>query len=104
MAVTHFEMGGNVTLRGEFRTPKTASPPSQLIDPAAVTLTFQKPDKTSVIRTYGIDDVTRVSAGIYTSIVVLDQEGTYHWRWRGANGAEAGVASGQFDSTRESNF
>lgn len=99
-----YQMGSNVRVRGEFRTPKTAIPANTLIDPSIVTLSIRFPDKTTEVRTYGIDDVDKSSTGIYTSVISLDQEGTYHWRWKGDNGAEVGVAAGSFDSRREPNF
>lgn len=106
MAIDHFEMGEDVTLKAEFRTPKDEIPPNTLTDPAIVTLTVKKPDNTVVSLSYGVDaSVVKVSTGVYKYVLVLDKEGTYHWRWRGVNGvASAGVFSGQLDSVREPNF
>ena len=100
-----FEMNSVVKLRGEFRTPKTASPPNALIDPSVVTLTIRKPDKTTVTWTYGVANIERISLGLFSAALVLDQEGTYYWRWTGSIGADSvGVTSGVLDSIREPNF
>jgi hypothetical protein len=100
-----FQMMEVVRVRGEFRTPKTDTPPNELIDPTSVTLTIQSPDKTVEVRVYGVDDIDRDSLGKYSAPVLLDQEGTYHWRWAVSSGASvAGIASGLFDSRRETTF
>jgi hypothetical protein len=100
-----YEFGSIVTLKGEFRTPKSAVPSNTLIDPTTVTLRIQQPDKTVVTRTYGVSGIDKVDVGIYTSKLTLNQEGTYYWRWTGSNGADAtGVVSGLFDSRQEPNF
>lgn len=92
-------------IRGEFRTPKTAVPPSELIDPAIVTLTIMRPDKTTETRTYGVSGIDRTDIGKYTSLLTLAQEGTYHWRFKGDNGPAAiGLAVGTLDSVREPDF
>lgn len=98
------QYGEGANLRATFRTPATAVPPKELIDPTVVTLQIRKPDKTVVELTYGVDSIIRDSVGQYRYTLPLDQEGTYHWRWRGANGIEAGVKVGYFDSRREPNL
>ncbi len=100
-----YEMNSVVRLVGEFRTPKTAVPPSVLIDPALVTLRIRKPDLTVETRTYGVSGIDRDGTGMYSGSLALDQEGTYYWRWTGATGATAvGAQSGVLDSVREPNF
>lgn len=103
--IERFAKGSVVTLGITFKTPATATPANELTDPLTITLSIQKPDKTITLRTYGDLSITKTSTGIYTSNVTLDQEGTYHWRWYGANGATAaGAATGSFDSTWEPNI
>lgn len=101
-----FEMGSVVTLRGEFRTPKTAVPANALIDPTIVTLRVQAPDKIVTVYTFGTDpEVIQDSTGKYSFPLLLAQEGTYYWRWKGDNGPSAiGVVTGTLDSRREPNF
>lgn len=105
MAKIEFETGSNVRIRGTFRTPKDAVPPSALLDPSIVTLTIRRPDRTLDERVYGVGpEIEHPSTGIYESILSLLQQGTYHWRWRGENGVEAGVITGELDSVSEPNF
>lgn len=105
MAIIKFETGSNVRIRGTFRTPKDAVPPSALLDPSIVTLTIRRPDKTVEERIYGVGpEIVHPSTGIYESVLTLSQQGTYHWRWRGENGIEAGVITGELDSRLEPNF
>lgn len=100
-----FQMNSVVRLRAVFRTPKTATPPSELIDPTSVTLRIQLPDKTVENRTYGVSGIDKDDVGLYSATLPLDQEGTYYWRWTGANGlTSVGVESGVLDSVREPNF
>lgn len=105
MALERFNMGEVVKLTVTFKTPKTATPPNTLVDPATVTLTVRKPDKTTETVTYGVDDIEKVSTGVYVYRIPLDQEGTFYWKWTGSNGGEsAGVLTGVFDSMRAPNF
>lgn len=105
MARITFPFNSIVKIRGEFRTPKTAIPASELIDPAIVTLTILKPDKTSEVRTYGVSGIDRTDIGKYVALLTLDQEGTYHWRYKGDNGPAAiGIVTGTLDSVREPDF
>ena len=105
MALDRFVMGSVVKLTVNFKTPKTATPANTLVDPATVTIAIRRPDKTTVNKTYGVDDITKVSTGVYQYLVTLDQEGTYYWKWSGSNGSEsAGVQTGVFDSMRSPNF
>lgn len=100
-----FETGSVVKIRGDFKTPKSATPPNTLIDPTSVSITIRRPDKTTETRVYGVGDIDRIDVGRYLAPVALSLEGTYHWRWYAANGSdEIGVKSGQFDSYREPNF
>jgi hypothetical protein len=105
MAIEEFEKDSVVKLRGQFKTPKDATPPNTPVDPATVTLTIRRPDKTIEVRTFGVDAITKDSTGIYSSLLTLAQEGTYHWRWQGSNGGTSvGVLSGLFDSVRRTDF
>lgn len=102
MARIRLATGSIAKLRGTFKTPATDNPPSVLTDPTVVTLSILRPDKTSEVRTYTVSGITRDSVGVYTSKLSLDQEGTYHWKWRGANGVDAaGISVGTLDSLRE---
>ena len=105
MAQDRYQYGESVEVFADFRTSKRAVPPSVLIDPTTVTLVIQKPDKTVENRTYGVAGITKIETGRYTAIIVLDQEGTYHWKWKGSNGpTQTGVKVGKFDSVREPNI
>lgn len=100
-----FEMTSVVRLRAEFKTPKTAIPPSVLIDPTTVTLRIQRPDKTIENRTFGASGIDKDAVGKYSAALELLQEGTYYWRWTGSNGpTSVGVEQGVLDSVREPNF
>jgi hypothetical protein len=105
MAVSRFELGSVIRLVALFKTPKTAVPPSEYIDPANITLTIRNPDLTVETRTYGVSGIDRTDTGKYAASITLAQEGTYKWRWEAQNGADqAGVKSGTFDSISESDF
>lgn len=105
MAQSRFEMGMAVKLVADFKTPKTATPPSTLIDPTSITLTIQRPDKTLDTRVYGVGAITKTAVGKYFATLLLSQDGTYRWRWLATNGSDVvGVKSGSFDSYREPNF
>lgn len=105
MAKIEFETGSNARIKGTFRTPPDATPPSVLTDPAIVTLTIRHPDKTTSVYQFGVDpDLENPSTGQYELLLPLTEQGTYHWRWRGANGGDAGVITGALDSVLEPNF
>ncbi len=105
MVVSRFESGSVVKVAGYFRTPKTATPPSEYIDPATITFTIRRPDLTIETRVYGVDAIERIDTGKYAASITLAQEGTYKWRWNAQNGAnQVGVKSGSFDSFSESDF
>ncbi len=100
-----FERGETVKLRVEFRTPKTAIPANVLIDPSTVSLTILRPGGVSTTYLYGDSDIDRDDTGLYLFPLSLDVDGTYHWRWEGANGPTIkGVASGELDSVRNPNY
>ena len=103
--VDRFQMGETVRLSAQFKTPKTASPPSELFDPTLVSLRIKYPDKTVQTFVFGTDaEVETEGVGLYFSRLSLDQEGTYYWRWTGSSITSSGVQSGVFDSIREPNF
>lgn len=107
MAQSRYEYGESVEVFADFKTSKKSvtPPPNTLIDPAAVTLTIRKPDKTVETRTYGVSGITRIETGKYKASIALTQEGTYHWRWKGDSGPnQVGVQTGSFDSVREPDF
>lgn len=100
-----FERGEVVKLRAEFRTPKTAVPASTLLDPITVSLTIRQPGGVSTTYLYGDSAIVKDATGKYSFDLSLDVDGTYHWRWEGANGPTAkGVVSGTLDSVRNPNF
>ena len=105
MAQERYQYGESVDVFGDFKTSKKATPPSQYVDPATVTLTIRRPDKTVETRTYGVSGIDKLETGKYKATIALTQEGTYHWRWKGDNGpTQAGVKTGSFDSVREPDF
>ena len=107
MAIDRFQKGEVVKVRGEFRTPKTATVnPNTLTDPDVVSLQIQSPDKVILTLVYGVgSDITRDDTGKYWASVELTQEGTYHYRWTGDSGGDAtGISAGLFDSVQEPNF
>ena len=107
MAVTKYrlERGKTVRLRGEFRTPKTAIPANQLIDPVTVNLVIRAPDASVTTHVYGASAIVKDETGKYSFPLSLDLDGTYHWRWEGINSATVkGVISGELDSVRNPNF
>lgn len=100
-----FERGEVVRLRVEFRTPKTAVPANVLIDPVTVTLVIREPSGTSTTYLYGDSSIDKDGVGLYSFPLSLDSDGTYHWRWEGANSPTVkGVISGVLDSVRNPNF
>jgi hypothetical protein len=103
--LTRFERGETVKLRAVFRTPKTAVPPSTLIDPVTVSLTIRLPTGVSTTYLYGDSAIVKDETGKYSFPLSLDIDGTYHWRWEGANSLTVkGVVSGTLDSARNPNF
>lgn len=68
-----------------------------LADPGGVVLKIRKPDKTLTTLIYGTDAaVIKASIGMYYADVVLDQSGTWKWRWEAA-APHTGVAEGYLD-------
>lgn len=105
MAFDRFELGSSVEVHADFKTNKKTVPPSQYIDPATITLVIRRPDKSIETRTYGVSGISKLDIGKYMAIIVLAQEGSYHWRFTGSSGSnQTGVKSGQFESIRETNF
>ena len=54
-----------------------------LVDPLALTLQYEQPDKTIVTYTYGVgSNIVKNSTGVYTVVLVLSQAGVWRYRWQ----------------------
>lgn len=83
IANTH-DKGDLVRLKGMFTDQD-----GDLYDPSTVTVKFKSPSGVVTTRVYGTDDVTRVSVGIYTTDVNVDEVGTWHYRFESSGVGQA---------------
>lgn len=78
MGKIHRDTGTTIRVWAEFKDPDTKDP----LDPNSVEFRQRAPDATVVPYFYGTDaEVVRTSIGVYYVRVLLDTEGTYHWKW-----------------------
>lgn len=79
-----YDIGDAVKLYGDFTNPETGL----YVDPVGeVSVSTKKPDGTEEKKIYP-DDIIRVMTGQYTYTVILDQAGTWYYRWRGETQAQ----------------
>lgn len=75
---TKYVQGATITIKAEFRDSG-----AMLVDPSEVYLKYKLPDSSVVTKSYSLTEVTKISSGIYSCIVVLDQSGNWSFRWEG---------------------
>jgi hypothetical protein len=79
-----YDIGDAVILHGDFVSPNTGLP----IDPSGeISVTVRKPDGTEDKYVYPTA-ITRVSTGQYTYTELIDQAGTWYYRWIGLTQAQ----------------
>lgn len=53
-----------------------------LVDPVNLIFTYELPDSTKITYTYGVtSDIVKLSTGIYSVTVNLNQAGAWKYRW-----------------------
>ena len=83
MIINHYIEGQTVTLSAVFTRTNVAT------DPTTITLKLKKPDKSSVVYTFELGEITRDGEGAYSRGVKLDQPGLWFYRWTGTGTVEA---------------
>jgi hypothetical protein len=73
-----------VELRGTFLDTR-----GEHADPAEVTLEVRAPDGTRTAYASAAEELTWESEGVYTKTVLLDQTGTWYYRYKRFNGTSA---------------
>jgi len=58
-------------------------------DPGTITLKVKGPDAVIQTYTYGAAQVTRESAGVYSKVITLNQEGRWYYRYEGTGTVQA---------------
>lgn len=96
------DKGTTVRIFIDWTDPDTGVP----IDPNTVEFKLREPDLTVLTYEYGTDpEVVRTVAGTYYISVLLDQEGTYHWKWTGTGAINvSAVVPGDLDSVSRVDF
>lgn len=79
--MTSYSRDTEVELKGTFHDADDA-----LADPTEVTLEVRDPAGTKTTYTLGASEVTRESQGVYTRTQLLDQSGTWYYRFKGTGG------------------
>jgi hypothetical protein len=87
-----YALGATARLTGTF-TDESNTP----ANPAGVFLRLLRPNGVITVLEYGEDaDLLRVSTGVYSADVVLNQEGRWRYRWE-ASGINQTAAEGTLD-------
>ena len=77
-------------------TDKNGAP----VDPGTVKVTVKRPSGAETTLTYLTDQpVTKVSTGVYTYAINLDQSGIWYYRWQGL-GVNTATAVGELEAHR----
>jgi hypothetical protein len=85
---TKYIQGVTVNVTAEFRTFNGV-----LVDPTDVILKYKTPTDIVITRKYSLNEITKVSQGVYETYVLLDLAGKYIFRWEGSGN------SGSIDET-----
>ncbi len=83
MIINHYIEGQTVTLSAVFTHNNVA------IDPTTITLKLKKPDKSSLVYTFELGEITRDGVGAFSRGIKLDQPGLWFYRWTGTGMVEA---------------
>ena len=81
--INHYIEGATVTLEARFSFDGT------LTDPTTISLIVKLPDTTSYTLTYADQEIDKLSAGIYSVDIILNQVGAWNYRWEGHGAVEA---------------
>jgi len=69
-------------------------------DPDTVKFGIKDPAGNTTVYEYGVDDeLTKTGTGIYTISILLNQSGTWYWRWQ-VTGTPTGADEGTFNVNR----
>lgn len=102
MAKESFQKGSKPVIRVSFTDPDNDG---AAIDPSTVSIRVKAPDDTVSTFTYATDpEVEKESVGNYVFRLLLDQEGTYHWKWTGTTSNKQVVLVGSCDSEQGVDF
>lgn len=105
MAKETFQKGSKPVIRVSFTDPDNDD---AALDPTTVTIAIHAPEDAAgeaTTYTYATDvEVEKESVGNYAFRLLLDQEGTYHWKWTGATSSKQVVLAGSCDSVQEVDF
>lgn len=74
-----YDIGDEIELAAEKFVDRTGTPQN----PTTVTLKIQKPDLTEATHTYPTAGMSRPETGDYRFALVVDQAGTWYYRWQG---------------------
>ena len=102
MAKDRFQKGTTVNCRVTFTDPDNAD---TVVDPTSVTFKYQSPDLTVTSYVFGTDaQVVKESVGKYLVRLLLDQEGTFRYRWVAATSTGGTVFNDSVDSEQQVDF
>lgn len=80
-----YDIGDGIKLHGDFINPETGNPSDPL---NAANCVVKKPDGTETIYTSADPEFTRLSTGVYTCDIIVDQSGDWFYRWTGKDQAQ----------------
>lgn len=92
------DYGEVVRARNTYTNPDTGA----VTDPLTVQVELRKPDGTLTTYVYGTDaELTKISVGLYQMLILLNQTGTYRWRWTATTADGPTVDNDECDSQRK---
>lgn len=76
--LVEYELGNSIDLRGTFKDSV-----GTVIDPPVANVKYEEvaPDGTKVSLTFAAAEFAKISVGIYSRILLLNQVGTWHYRF-----------------------